>query len=194
MGTSRETLEQIVRGDPLAHLQDTRSEIRRLAVTASAGLGRAALDSLAIATQDDPHEDVRAAALEVLGGLGPTAFPAVWAAREDGSTRVVEAAVSALGEIGEPEAVPWLIATVAAHEQASVREAAVAALGTIGDPTALPTLLEAVRGGKPQIRRRAVVALTAFDGPEVEAAFVAARLDRNPMVREVAEMVLGRER
>ncbi|NNF88611.1 MAG: MerR family transcriptional regulator, partial [Acidimicrobiia bacterium] len=61
------------------------------------------------------------------------------------------------------------------------------------DDRALPTLLEAVAAGKPQIRRRAVVALTAFEGPDVEAAFTAARLDRNPMVREVAEMVLGRQ-
>ena len=107
--------------------------------------------------------------------------------------RVVEAATTALGEIGDPTAVPWLIETSANHENALVREAAIAALGSIGDQRSLPTLLEAVRTGKPQIRRRAVVALTAFEGPEVEAALTTARLDRNPMVREVAEMVLGRE-
>ncbi len=108
--------------------------------------------------------------------------------------RVVEAATTALGEIGDSAFVPWLIETSAHHENALIREAAIAALGSIGDERSMPTLLEAVRTGKPQIRRRAVVALTAFDGPEVEAALTVARLDRNPMVREVAEMVLGRSR
>ena len=54
-------------------------------------------------------------------------------------------------------------------------------------------LLGLVANGPPQVRRRTVVALTAFDGPEVEAAFAAARDDRNPMVREAAEMVIGIE-
>ncbi|MEE9183409.1 MAG: HEAT repeat domain-containing protein, partial [Acidimicrobiia bacterium] len=65
-------------------------------------------------------------------------------------------------------------------------------LGALGDQRALPTLLETVANGKPQVRRRSVVALSAFDGPEVEKALAMARLDRNPMVREVAEMLLGR--
>ncbi|NNC93038.1 MAG: hypothetical protein HKN80_11170 [Acidimicrobiia bacterium] len=193
MRRSRETLEMIVGRDPLDYLEDPSPEIRRLAVAASARAGKAAIEPLAIIARSDPDEDVRAAAIEVLGGLGPAAFAAVWAAREDQSARVVESAVSALGEVGAPEAVPWLIATVTTHDTVLVREAAVAALGAIGEVAALPTLLLAVRAGKPQIRRRAVVALTAFEGPEVEAAFVSARLDRNPMVREVAEMVLGRE-
>jgi hypothetical protein len=37
-----------------------------------------------------------------------------------------------------------------------------------------------------------VVALTVFEGPEIEPALRAAARDRNPMVREVAEMVVGR--
>ena len=192
MAASRETLEQIVGRDPLPHLEDSRPEVRRLAVAASARLGAAATEPLIRALDDSDH-DVRAAAVEVLGSLGRAGFEAVWGAREDESSRVVEAAVTALGEIGGPEAVEWLIDTATSHDETLVREAAIAALGAIGDASALPTLLEAVRAGKPQIRRRAVVALTAFEGPEVEAAFTMARLDRNPMVREVAEMVLGRE-
>jgi len=192
VAVSRETLEQIVGRDPLPHLEDPSPEIRRLAATASARLGAVAVEPLTRAL-DDPDDNVRAAAVEVLGSLGRPGYEAVWGAREDSSSRVVEAAVTALGEIGDPEAVPWLIETATAHDETLVREAAVAALGAIGDTAALPVLLEAVRAGKPQIRRRAIVALTAFEGPEVENAFNGARLDRNPMVREVAEMVLGRE-
>lgn len=192
MGTDRERLEELARGDPIPHLDDPRPEIRRLAAAACAGLGPAAIKPLIGLAAGDPDEEVRAEALEVLGGFGSAAYEAVKAQCDDPSFRVVEAATTALGEIGNSEAVPWLITTSTDHEAPLVREAAIAALGAIGDDRAVPVLLEAVSGGKPQIRRRAVVALTAFDGPEVEAALTTARLDRNPMVREVAEMVLGR--
>ncbi len=193
MTESREILQQVVEGDPLPHLNDTRPEIRRLAVASSARLGIGAFGPLAELAIQDPDERVRAEAVEALGTLGSPGYETAWAARTDSSTRVVEAAVTALGEIGDDAAVPWLVETVTGHDEALVREAAVAALGAIGDDRALPTLVEAAESGKPQIRRRAVVALTAFEGPLVENALVAARLDRNPMVREVAEMVLGRQ-
>jgi HEAT repeat protein len=189
----RDILEALAGGDPIPYLRDDRSEVRRLAAAACSRLGLDALEPLCELSARDPDEEVRAEAIEVLGLLGEAASAAVLAARADSSMRVVEAATTALGEIGDPTAVPWLIETSANHENALVREAAIAALGSIGDERSLPTLLEAVRAGKPQIRRRAVVALTAFEGPKVEAALTTARLDRNPMVREVAEMVLGRE-
>ncbi|MEA3502390.1 MAG: HEAT repeat domain-containing protein, partial [Actinomycetota bacterium] len=72
-------------------------------------------------------------------------------------------------------------------------EAAVAALGAIGDEAALATLLGLVAVAPPQVRRRAVVALTVFDDPAVEPAIRAAASDRNPSVREAAEMVVGRQ-
>ncbi len=192
MGAGREILEDIVGNDPIPHLKDPRAEVRRLAVAAVARFGSGALEPLAVLAAGDPDEHVRAEAVEVSGALGESAYAVAWGAREDSSARVVEAAVTALGEIGDETAVPWLIETVTLHDEAIVREAAVAALGAIGDERALPTLLEAARSGKPQIRRRAIVALTAFEDAEVEGVFAAARLDRNPMVREVAEMVLGR--
>ena len=193
MGTDREILETLANGDPLPHLGDAQPEIRRLAAAACAALGSTAFEPLSTVAATDPDDEVRAEAVEVLGALGSIAYDTVRARCDDASTRVIEAATTALGEIGDPAAVPWLIETSTGHENQLVREAAIAALGSIGDDRALPTLLEAVAAGKPQIRRRAVVALTAFEGPDVEAAFTAARLDRNPMVREVAEMVLGRE-
>lgn len=190
--TVRETLEEIASGNPLQHLADPRPEIRRVAVSACADLGRDALDPLSSLLENEKDETVRAEIIEVLGRLGPDAYAPVWSARDDQSPRVVESVATALGEIGSTDAIPWLLEALDTHEDGLVREAAVAALGSIGDEAALAVLLDAVRAGKPQIRRRAVVALTAFEGPEVEAALLAARLDRNPMVREVAEGILGR--
>ncbi len=48
----------------------------------------------------------------------------------------------------------------------------------------------AAMGDKPNIRRRAVLALVAFDGPEVDAALRAATADRDWQVREAAEELL----
>ncbi len=195
MATDREILGQIASGDPIPHLQDARPEIRRLAASACSGVHtkpvQAALTDLAA---NDTDEEVRAQAVEILGEFGPSVLGVIQSATSDPSVRVVEAATTALGELGSPEAVPWLLETAAGHDESIVREAAVAALGALGDQRALPTLLETVANGKPQVRRRSVVALSAFDGPEVEKALAMARLDRNPMVREVAEMLLGRER
>jgi HEAT repeat protein len=66
----------------------------------------------------------------------------------------------------------------------------VAALGSLGDPAGLAAVLAAC-ADRPAIRRRAVVALAAFEGPEVEAALEAALADRDWQVRQAAEDLLG---
>ena len=149
MATDRQTLEAVAKGDPLPHLEDPRPEIRRLAAAACATLGSEAFEPLAALATNDPDDEVRAEAVEVLGGLGPIAYDTVRTRFDDPSMRVVEAATTALGEIGDTAAVPWLVETSSKHESALVREAAIAALGSIGDGRALPVLLEAVKAGKP---------------------------------------------
>jgi HEAT repeat protein len=141
----------------------------------------------------DPDAAVRAAAVELLAEVGETAIELLLEARLDPDPRVVEAVATGLGEIASPRALPWLVDAARNHEDRLVREACVAALGAIGDPEALPVLLELVENGPPQVRRRAVVALTVFDDPMVEPAIRMAASDRNPMVREVAEMIVGRD-
>lgn len=180
--------------DPLPFLANDDHALRRLAVAACTDrLGDpatvAAVTSLVL---DDPEPAVRAEALEVLSSVGEAIFETALQATCDPDQRVVEAAATALGEIRSPRAVEWLIAAASSHEDRLVREAAVASLGAIGDRRAVPTLLSLLVDGPPQIRRRAVVALTVFDEPSIEPALRAAAADRNPMVREVAEMVVGR--
>ncbi len=195
MGADREILAQIATGDPLRHLNHERPEIRRLAASACTGTRTTPVrDAMRALAANDPDEEVRAQAVEILSEFGPEVLDDVLNALQDRSVRVVETAVTALGELGSPDAVARLIDIAVIHDEGIVREAAVASLGALGDDRALPTLLSVVAGGKPQVRRRAVVALSAFDGPEVEAALARARLDRNPMVREAAEMLLGRAR
>ncbi len=141
----------------------------------------------------DSDSAVRRECAETLGRISSADRTPLRSALQDPDPEVREAAANALGELGDRTAVPELVALVGnTNEDALVREAAVAALGAIGDTRALPILLENVATAPPQVRRRCVVALTVFDGDEVEIALRRAAADRNPMVREAAEMVVGR--
>ena len=106
----------------------------------------------------------------------------------DASAEVVEQAAWALGERQDASAVAALVAA-AAHSDALVREAVVAALGAIGDERGLPAVLAGTED-KPAVRRRAVLALAAFDGPAVDAALARAAEDRDWQVRDAAGVVI----
>jgi hypothetical protein len=62
----------------------------------------------------------------------------------------------------------------------------VATLGALGDGRGLAAILHGC-GDSPAVRRRAVLALAPFSGPEVDAALAAARADRDWQVRQAAE-------
>ena len=106
---------------------------------------------------------------------------------DDPDPLVAEAAAYAMGEHPPTaDAVAALSRTVTDHADPLVREAAVAALGALGDRAGLPAILVATRD-KPAVRRRAVIALAPFDGPEVDDALQRALEDRDWQVRQAAE-------
>lgn len=109
----------------------------------------------------------------------------------DPDATVVEMAAWACGERSErePGDVDALVGIALAHEDALCREAAVAALGSLQDPAGLPTILAAL-GDKATVRRRAVIALAPFEGPEVDDALRRHLDDRDWQVRQAAEDLL----
>jgi HEAT repeat protein len=111
---------------------------------------------------------------------------------DDPDADVAEQAAWACGERIPADAgtVERLAGMVTGHDDALVREAAVAALGAIGDPAGLPAVLAAT-ADKPAVRRRAVLALAPFDGPEVRGALERAKEDRDWQVRQAAEDLLA---
>jgi HEAT repeat protein len=113
----------------------------------------------------------------------------------DDDPLVAEAAAFALGEHPRagPHASAALTRAASGHDDPLVREAAVAALGARGDADTLPVVLRAC-DDKPAVRRRAVLALAAFDGPAVEARLRQALTDRDWQVRQAAEDLLGDQR
>ena len=158
--------------------------MRASALAALARLGTATDADLAGALTD-PAPSVRRRALEL--AIAHPAVPLVPLLVDPDAT-VVEQAAWACGERVPPEAgvVAALAGVATAHEDALCREAAVAALGAVGHPDGLAAILTAT-GDKATVRRRAVIALAPFDGPEVDAALRAALEDRDWQVRQAAE-------
>lgn len=168
-------------------LTDDDAGVRERALGALARLG--ALDDAALrAALADPSPQVRRRAAELAAHRPGVAL---LDALDDPDPTVVEVAAWAWGERVEHGPVPGPVVdrlaglTLDAADPI-VREAAAAALGAIGDERGLPAILAACRD-KPYVRRRAVLALAPFDGPEVEAAIERALTDRDWQVRQAAE-------
>lgn len=189
---------------------------RRRAAALAGHLGE---DTTVRAALDDPDAAVRATALAALGRVGVLDDATLAAALGDPSPvvrrraaqlaarhpgvdldgalddidpTVVEMAAWACGERlpASTTVVARLDELATTHPEPLCREAAVAALGAIGDPAGLPAILVATMD-KPAIRRRAVLALAPFEGPEVDAALERARTDRDWQVRQAAEDLLA---
>jgi HEAT repeat protein len=110
----------------------------------------------------------------------------------DDDAWVAEAAAYAIGEHPRPSrvAIASVVRAATTHADPLVREAAVAALGAQGDPATLAAVLAAC-DDKPAIRRRAVLALAAFEGDGVEARLQAAREDSDWQVRQASDDLFG---
>jgi len=176
-------------------LSDRSGQVRAAALGSLARMGRLRPEELFSALADLDAEVRRRACNLVPAMPWPTPAEPLVGLLGDSSAGVVEAACWALGEVGGstgPElVVPALAACAAEHPDQLSREAAVAALGAIGHVAGLPAVLGALRD-KPAVRRRAVVALAAFDGEAVEVALQRASKDPDWQVRQVAEDLLGR--
>lgn len=150
----------------------------RMGVLADGELRDALLDP-------SPKVRMRAASLSV-GRTKVSPAPLL----DDPSDDVVETAAWACGERGAEnlDTVARLGELTTGHSNPLVREAAVAALGAIGHPAGLDAILAATTD-RVAVRRRAVLALAPFDGPEVEAAIRRASKDRDWQVRDAAELL-----
>ena len=171
-----------------AALRDPDPVARELALGALARMGALTDDDLVTALYDTATSVRRRAVLLSATRVGVPLLPAL----HDPDPVVVEAAAFAAGEqqpLDPPvddAVLERLIVLAAEAADPLVREAAVAALGAIGDERGLPAILAGCND-KPAIRRRAVLALAPFEGPEVRAALEAALEDRDWQVRQSAE-------
>jgi HEAT repeat protein len=133
----------------------------------------------------DPDPDVRRDALEQLAHApleDVGVLDVVIELLNDDDALVVDAAAFALGEHAYVGGVERLCVIAKDHDDARCRESAIASLGAIGDDRAREVILGALQDKAP-IRRRAIVALANFEGPEIDAALETASEDRDWQVR-----------
>lgn len=174
-------------------LEDPDPAVRAAAVGALARAG-ALLVADVTSALEDPSPLVRRRACQEAAGVGgrgsrATLPGALAGALRDGDPLVVEAACWAIGERRPAGSVGGLLEVASGHPDARCREAAVGALGALGDPAGLPGVLGAL-DDKVTVRRRAAVALAAFDGPDVDEALQRCLADHDWQVRQAAEVLL----
>jgi HEAT repeat protein len=167
-----------------AGLRSADPAVRATALGALERLGELTADELTSALTDPAVAVRRRAAQLAATHDGVDLTPAL----DDTDPAVVEVAAWAAGERGSvgDGLLDRLVALAGGAATPLVRESAVAALGAIGDERALPAIVRAT-SDKPAVRRRAVLALAPFDGPDVEAAIERALTDRDWQVRQAAE-------
>jgi HEAT repeat protein len=167
-----------------ALLHDGGPEVRATALGALLRLSAATVEDVEAALADSEPEVRRRACQVAITMPGVDLRPLL----ADADPGVVEVAAWALGVRGAASAgaVEAVAAVALGHDDPLCREAAVAALGAIGDDRGVPAILAATND-RPAIRRRAVIALAPFSGPEVDAALERALEDRDWQVRQAAE-------
>jgi HEAT repeat protein len=148
-----------------------------------------------LAALDDAVVDVRREALAQIAYVeivDQRIYGRIVELLDDADALVVDAAVFALAEHHYTGAVEKLCEVATGHDDARCRESAVAALGAIGDDRGRPAVLAAL-DDKPAVRRRAIVALSNFEGPDIDAALERASEDRDWQVRAAVKQLKSDE-
>jgi HEAT repeat protein len=138
-----------------------------------------------------PNESWRVAAEARLVSLGEAAVPALMGALRHANPAVRVHAAYALGRIGNPAAIPAVVAALAdAENNAAVAIAAEKALVSWGEQVK-GALLHAALQGPPNVRPRALRALGKIGGEDLEHPLRALISDPLPAVRAQAASALG---
>lgn len=175
------------------HLGDVAPRRRVLALRAARRRG-IVTDEIWRAALTDVDADVRRDALTLVATpplANPSLADVLINALGDDDALVVDGAAFALGEHLTVRAVERLVHVATHHDDARCRESAIAALGAIGDDRARPAIIGAL-DDRPAVRRRAIVALANFEGPDIDAALARAAQDRDWQVRAAVDQ-LGRD-
>ena len=111
-------------------------------------------------------------------------------AKSDPDIKVRVACLWALGELGRPEPVPTICASIC-EQDAGIRAAAAEALGKIEHDLATPALIRASRDKAVEVRRLAASALRRKPGPDASEALRKSSEDQSSAVRLAAVAALA---
>ena len=174
----------------LAAASDPR--LRIAAARALAGSRQpGAAEALARLSTDADGEVRREAYLGLsrLGGSGVAPLAAALAQRS-GDPEEADAIIRALGDTGDPSALPHLAPLLPGPRAPAVATA----IGRLGAPAGAPLLIAALQPGATVGRLEIVEALAGFGAPEAGEPLSAELLDERPSVRAAAARGLGRLR
>lgn len=193
---SRRIVEAGYSGDVTLLSAALDSEDPRHRQLAASGLARVGLLDATTAgrllADEDPAVRRTAAELWARIDLPEGTLPSLAPLLPDPDDTVTEVACYAVGERGSasPAIIDALSQIATTHPDHLCRESAVAALGAIGSERGLEAVLAAC-GDRATVRRRAVLALAAFEGPRVDAMLRHLLEDRDLQVRQGAEDLLS---
>jgi len=135
--------------------------------------------------------EVRAAAVAALQRAGPAAGALLRQSAVDRNPRLREAAIEALGGIGDPEAIPTLVAALG-DDRSNVRQAAARALARARTPDSVTALIASLQHRDPLTRRSVIEALGEAGDARAVDALSRVLCERERPVRDAAVRALGR--
>jgi hypothetical protein len=177
----------------VAALDSPNADERRQALQSLAQMNHPAAYAALVGAVQHTSRDVRIDAAFLLAKetqyKDSAAVPGLLDALRDEKPPVRVAAVKALGDIGDPVAVPELLSTMVKDPSGDVRWTASAALGKIGT-AAVPGLMSALRDEDWKVRRSAAEALWGMSEPTAVPGLLGALTDKNDVVRQAASGAL----
>jgi hypothetical protein len=175
-----------VRG-AVAALDSPNADERRQALKSLAQMNHPSAYAALVGAVQHPLRDVRVDAAFLLtkqtNHQEKAAVPGLLDALHDDDARLRAAAAKALGEIGDPTAVPELLRAMNKDADGNIRWAASGALSKIGE-AAVPGLAVALKDDDWKVRRSAAEALSGMREPAAVPALIEAMTDKNDVVRQ----------
>lgn len=178
----------------LNSLEDENTKIRASAIIEMGRTGnRDGLQSIIGVLANRQEVDwLRACAAIALGRLaGEEVIPPLVNALRDDSIIVSRAAISALGDAKNPQAISHLKGILENKDREELHAITVKVLGEIGGYDIVPTLLQALENSNHLVRVRAALALGEFHTDEVIPHFLKLLQDDNESLRAIAASSLG---
>jgi HEAT repeat protein len=176
-------------------LYDSSARVRYAAVSQLDTLGHqdlvASLEVLRDRLHNDSEYDVKAAAADALGALKLTeAFPDLETVYHETTEWLLQfSIIAALGEMGDPRALP-LLAIALKSTVELVQTAAIGAIGELRLPAGIALLQTVMTDADWQVRYRLAQALGNIGGTEAQVLLRQLAQDLEPKVAEQAQSLL----
>lgn len=176
-------------------LYDNNARVRYAAVSQLDTLGdqdlAASLEVLKDRLHNDPEYDVKAAAADAIGALKLTdAFPDLEDVYHNTTEWLLQfSIIAALGELGDPRALP-LLAIALESSVELVQTAAIGALGELKLPAGIDLLKTTITNPDWQVRYRLAQALGNIGGAEAQSLLTQLAQDADQKVAEQAKSLL----